>query len=135
MPAVSFWSRARAPLLLGAAACGACCAVPLAAVVIGAGAATTAAAILEPLAGVLIGVAAVAAVVAYLRHRRAATARCELAAASCGPGAACCVPGAACCAPGAASGESDACAIDRSCGCGPAPPRRDPAEMASSARP
>ena len=83
----SFWSRPRGPLLLGAAACVACCTAPLAAIVIGAGAASTIAAIAEPLAGLLLGVGALLGIGLYVRRRRARAA--------------------------------SACAVDRSCGCGP----------------
>lgn len=86
----SFWSRPHTPLLLGAAAC---CALPVAAMLIGAGAATTAAVILEPLAAVLAVTGVVMAVVTYARRRR------RVAAASCE--------------------TAGACAVDRSCGCGP----------------
>lgn len=87
------WSRPRTPLLLGAAACAACCAVPLAAVVIGASAATTAAVILEPLAAGLVILGIATAVFAHVRRRRReVAARCE---------------------------TTGACAVDRSCGCGP----------------
>src|SRR5690349_22154396 len=44
---ISFWARPRGPLLLGAAACAACCIAPLTAIVVGAGAASTLAAIAE----------------------------------------------------------------------------------------
>lgn len=91
----SIWSRPGTPLLLGAAACAACCALPIAAVVIGAGAATTAAVFLEPLAAVLVATGVVMAIVAYARRRR----RRRVAAAS--------------------SKAMGACAVDRSCGCGP----------------
>jgi hypothetical protein len=88
-----FWSRPRTPLLLGAAACAACCALPVAAFAIGAGAATSAAVLLEPLAAGLVIVGVVMTIVAYRRRRRAAAAaRCE---------------------------TTGACAVDRSCGCGP----------------
>jgi hypothetical protein len=70
----SFWSRPRGPLLLGAAACVACCTAPLAAVIIGAGAASTIAAIAEPLAGALLAAGAVLAIGLYLRRRRARAA-------------------------------------------------------------
>lgn len=74
----SFWSRPRGPVLLGALACVACCAVPLSALVIGAGTASTLAAVAEPIAGVLVAAAATLGIVIYVRHRRAR------AAASCG---------------------------------------------------
>lgn len=94
-----FWSRPIAPLLLGIGACAACCAAPIAAIVIGAGAAGTIAFVLEPLAGVLLALAAVMAGVVYVRRRRA-----HATAASCE--------------------TSGACSIDQSCGCGPSPQDR-----------
>lgn len=81
-----FWSRPRGPLLLGAAACVACCATPLVAIVVGAGAASTVAAIAEPIAGVLLATAALLGIVLYLRRRRARGAARAVAAGSCGCG-------------------------------------------------
>lgn len=83
----SFWSRPRGPLLLGLAACAACCTAPLAAVVIGAGAASTLAAIAEPVAGLLLGTAAVLAIMLYVRRRRAAAACATDGSCGCGPSA------------------------------------------------
>jgi hypothetical protein len=77
----SFWSRPRGPLLLGAAACAACCAAPLTAIAIGAGAASTLAAIAEPIAGALLAGAALLGIAIYVRRRRA-----QAAAGSCGCG-------------------------------------------------
>jgi hypothetical protein len=83
----TFWSRPRGPLLLGAAACAACCAPPLAAIAIGAGAASTLAMILEPIAGVLLAAASVLAIAIVVRRRRAAlAASCAVdGACGCGP--------------------------------------------------
>lgn len=82
--------RPRVPLLLGAAACAACCALPLAAVLIGAGTVATAVAILEPVAIALVALAIGLAHVAYTRRRRAA-ARCA-AAGACATDRRCCGP-------------------------------------------
>lgn len=84
-------SAFRPPLLavLGAGACAACCALPLAAGVFGAGAVGAAAFALEWLGAGLLVAAAVAFVVVRLRRRRPAC-------------------------------EATACAVDGSCGCGPA---------------
>lgn len=94
-----FWSRPVAPLLLGIGACAACCAAPIAAIVIGAGAAGTIALVLEPLAGLLLVGTALAAGVVFIRRRRA-----RAAAASCE--------------------TSGVCSVDRSCGCGSSPADR-----------
>ena len=91
-----FWSRPLVPLLLGVGACAACCAAPLAAILVGAGVAGTLGAVFEPIAGVMLAAAVVLAGVIFLRRRRAAA---DQAAASCE--------------------TTGACAIDRSCGCGP----------------
>lgn len=83
----SFWSRPRGALLLGVAACAACCAPPIAALVIGAGAASTLAAIAEPLAGILMGAGALLGITLYVRHRRARTTAAACATdGSCGCG-------------------------------------------------
>jgi hypothetical protein len=72
-----FWSRPRGVVLLGAAACAACCAPPIAAIVVGAGAASTIAAIAEPIAGVLLAAGTVLGIAIYLRRRKARAAeRC-----------------------------------------------------------
>lgn len=84
----SFWSRPRGPLLLGAAACAACCVAPLTAIVVGAGAASTLAAIAEPIAGVLLASAAVLGIAIYVRrrHAHAAAAACAIdGGCGCGP--------------------------------------------------
>jgi hypothetical protein len=78
----SFWSRHRSALLLGAAGCIACCAVPLAALVIGGGAASTIAIVAEPISGVLLAASVVLGVGLYVRHRRA---RSKLAGCGCAP--------------------------------------------------
>ncbi len=81
-----FWSRPRGALLLGAAACAACCAAPLAAIVIGAGAASTIAAIAEPVAGVLLAIGAVLGIAMYVRRRNARAAAACATDGSCGCG-------------------------------------------------
>jgi hypothetical protein len=82
----SFWSRPRGPLLLGAAACAACCAAPLVAIVIGAGAASTITAIMEPIAGLLMAAGAVLAIALFVRYRRARAAAACAVDGSCGCG-------------------------------------------------
>ena len=83
----SFWSRPRGALFLGVAACAACCAPPIAALVIGAGAASTLAGIAEPLAGVLMAAGALLGITLYVRHRRARAAAAACATdGSCGCG-------------------------------------------------
>lgn len=82
----SFWSRPRGALILGIAACAACCALPLAALVIGAGAASTLAAITEPIAGILLAAGALLAITLYVRHRRARAVACATdGSCGCGP--------------------------------------------------
>lgn len=86
-PKRSFWSRPRGALLLGAAACAACCAAPLTALVIGAGAASTIGAIAEPVAGALFAVGALLGIAAYVRRRRGRVADTACAAdGGCGCG-------------------------------------------------
>lgn len=82
----SFWSRPRGPLLLGLAACAACCAAPIAAIMIGAAAASTLAAIAEPVAGILLGGASVLAISIYVRRRLAAGSAACVVDGSCGCG-------------------------------------------------
>lgn len=82
----SYWSRPRGPLLLGAAACAACCATPIAAVVIGAGAASTLAAIAEPIAGLLLATAAILTISIVVRRCRARAAEACATDGSCGCG-------------------------------------------------
>jgi hypothetical protein len=84
----SFWSGPRGPVVLGAAACAACCVAPLTAIVVGAGAASTLAAIAEPIAGGLLAGAAVLGIGIYARRRRdrAAAAACASdGGCGCGP--------------------------------------------------
>ncbi len=69
MPRSPSWTEVAAPVVLGGAACAACCAVPLAAVVLGTGAASVLATWFEPLAGLLLASAAVAAGVVWWRRR------------------------------------------------------------------
>lgn len=97
----SFWSRPIAPVLLGIGACAACCAAPIGAIVLGAGVAGGLAAVFEPLAGVLLAAAVLLGAAVIWRRRRASAA-----------------------APAASCGITGACAIDRSCGCGPSPVAR-----------
>lgn len=94
----SFWSRPVAPVLLGIGACAACCAPPIAAILVGAGVAGTLGAVFEPLAGIMLAAAVILGGVLLWRRRRA---RAGVASASCE--------------------TTGACAIDRSCGCGPSP--------------
>jgi hypothetical protein len=68
----TFWTRPKGPLLLGVAACGACCVAPLVGLVLGAGAATTVAAILSPVTGILLAASAVLTIALVVRWRRAA---------------------------------------------------------------
>lgn len=81
----------RLPVLVGAAACAACCAFPVAAVAVGlgAGTATTITAFLEPIGAGLLAAGAMFAAGLYVWRRRAKRR------------------------------EVRACAADRSCGCGP----------------
>lgn len=92
MPTSSPMSQFKVPAALGAAACAACCAVPLVGLAMGAGTASTVAAFVEPAAGVALAVAAVLVGVVLVGQRRAAAKTC-------------------------ATGGS--CAVDGSCGCAP----------------
>jgi hypothetical protein len=106
----SFWSKPRAPLLLGAAACVACCAVPISAIIIGAGAATARAAMLEPVAGVLFAAGAILAIAIVARRRSASRTACAVDERS-----------------GSLDGAGSQAlrGIDGACGCGPSATRTD----------
>lgn len=82
MTRTSSWREVATPAALGAAACAACCAVPLVGLALGAGAASTVAAVAEPIAGLLLAVSLLVGGVVLVRRRRAAKAP----AGSCGCG-------------------------------------------------
>ncbi|WP_433933201.1 hypothetical protein AB3662_03155 [Sorangium cellulosum] len=98
------WSFPLIPLGLGAAACAACCAVPLLGLGLGAGGLGALVGLMEPMALGLVGIGLVMAVVAVRRRSNNHQASCA---------------------------ETGACSIDGACGCRPAdartPDRHDPA--------
>jgi hypothetical protein len=88
-------SQFQVPAVLGAAACAACCAVPLVGLAFGAGTASTFAAFVEPAAGISLAVAAVFVGMVLVAQRRAA--------ASCATQGSCSVDGSCGCSPRATS--------------------------------